>query len=66
MIKAYRLWTLLSALFALTGEDSKTSWENLSLPSVRLMCRFSQTEDKEALQKLIQETATQSALNRLF
>ena len=32
MIKAYRLWTLLSALFALTVEDSKTSWENLSLP----------------------------------
>ena len=66
LIRAYRLWTLLSALASLCGEDSKADWENISLSTVQLMCRFCQLDSKQKLQSLIKETAAQATLYRLF
>lgn len=65
-MQAYRLWTLLSVLLSLCPADAEAGWENISTPTIRQMCRFCAVEDKNALRRLIEQTADGAALNRLF
>ena len=66
LTQAYELWTLLSVLLSLCDEDADSDWENLSAPTIRLLCRFCAVKDKQALSDLIEQTAKQAALYRLF
>ncbi|MBP3402623.1 MAG: bifunctional [glutamine synthetase] adenylyltransferase/[glutamine synthetase]-adenylyl-L-tyrosine phosphorylase [Alphaproteobacteria bacterium] len=66
LTQAYRLWTLLSVVLSLCSEDAGAGWENMSASTIRLMCRFCSVENKEALRRLIEQTADRAASYRLF
>lgn len=66
LIGAYRLWTLLSAVFSLCGDDVEKEWDDISAPTVRLLCRMSGVADKASLLEKIKKTAQTAASDRLF
>ena len=66
LIAAYRLWTLLSAVFSLCGDDAEKEWDDVSAPTVRLLCRMCGAADKAALLEKIEQTAKTAASDRLF
>lgn len=51
-------------VFMSRGRGSRLG--NISTPIIRQMCRFCAVEDKNALRRLIEQTADGAALNRLF
>ena len=65
LIGAYRLWTLLSAVFSLCGDDAEKEWDDVSAPTVRLLCRMCGVADKASLLEKIKKTAQTAASDRL-
>lgn len=66
LIRAYRLWTLISALFSLCVENPKSDWNDLSDTTKHLICRFTGVENEAELRKKIDETAQKAASCLLF
>ncbi len=66
LMRAYRLWTLLSALFSLCVENPKSDWDDLSDTTKRLMCRFTGAGNEAELRREIDGAARSAASFLLF
>ena len=66
LTRAYRLWTLLSALFSLCVENPKSDWDDLSDTTKRLMCRFTGVGNEAELRREIDGAARSAASFLLF
>lgn len=63
---AYRLWQTISSVISLCQENTACDMENISSATAKLLCRFCDTADVNALNEKIRQKTETAALYRLF